>query len=85
MQDYENFYTQIWSNYIMESDVSFDYRETNVDFIRTLTFNLYKDYERSNVSISVYAKMLKMFFTNLFLYSPPTMDDGDIRDFNKEY
>jgi secreted Zn-dependent insulinase-like peptidase len=85
MQDYESFYTQIWSNYIMESDVSFDYRETNVDFIRTLTFNLYKDYERNNVSISVYGKMLKVFFTNLFLYSPSTIDDGDIRDFNKEY
>jgi hypothetical protein len=82
MLDYEDFYRHVWNFYISESDVSFDYREVNVDFIRTLTFSLYKEYEKNNVNISVYGKTLKVFFANLFLYSPETIDHGDVRDFN---
>ena len=83
MLDYEDFYLQIWSYFITESDVSFDYREKNIDFIRTLTFSFYKEYEKNNVNVTVYGKVLKIFFSNLFLYSPQTFDLGEIRDFNR--
>lgn len=84
MLDYEDFYRSIWNFYITESDVSYDYREVNVDFIRVLTFSLYKEYEKNNVNVSVYGKTLKIFFSNLFLYTPETFDAGEIRDFNRE-
>lgn len=83
MLDYEDFYLQIWSYFITESDVSFDYREKNTDFIRTLTFSFYKEYEKNNVNVAVYGKVLKIFFSNLFLYSPQNFDLGEIRDFNR--
>lgn len=82
MLDYEDFYFQIWNYFISESDVSFDYREDNIDFIRAVSFSFFKEYERNNVNVSVYGKALKIFFSNLFLHSPKTFDVGEIRDFN---
>ena len=83
MLDYEDFYLQIWNYFITESDVSFDYREKNTDFIRTLTFFFFFQYEKNNVNVVVYGKVLKIFFSNLFLYSPQNFDLGEIRDFNR--
>lgn len=83
MLEYEEFYSRIWNYYITESDVSYDYRDNNQDFIRTVTFNMFRDYEKHNVSEDVYGKMLKVFFTNLFLYGADNFDSGGIRDFNK--
>lgn len=82
MLDYEDFYFQIWNYFISESDVSFDYREENIDFIRAVTFSFFKEYERNNVNVSVYGKVLKIIFSNMFLHSPKTFDNGEIRDFN---
>ena len=82
MLDYEDFYFQIWNYFISESDVSFDYREENIDFIKAVSFSFFKEYEKNNVNVSVYGKVLKIFFSNLFLYSPKTFDVGEIRDFN---
>ena len=84
MLDYEDFYRQIWEYFINESDVSYDYREKNIDFIRTVTFSFFKEYERNNVHVQVYGKTMKVFFNNLFLYSPDTFDSGEVRDFNQE-
>ena len=83
MLDYEDFYRQIWEYYISESDVSYDYREKNIDFIRTVTFSFFKEYERNNVHVQVYGKAMKVFFNNLFLYSPDSFDSGEVRDFNQ--
>jgi len=83
MLDYEDFYGQIWGYFISESDVSYDYREKNIDFIRTLTFSFFKEYEKNNVHVQVYGKAMKVFFNNLFLYSPNTFDVGEVRDFNQ--
>ena len=65
MLDYEDFYFQIWNYFISESDVSFDYREENIDFIRAVSFSFFKEYEKNNVNVSVYGKVLKIFFSNL--------------------
>ena len=81
---YEDFYNLVWNYYITYSDVSKKYREKNQDFLRTLTFSLYREYQKHNVHEAVYAKNLKLFFNNLFLYSADSFDDGEIVDFNRE-
>jgi len=82
MKDYDEFYSLIWGYYLQPSDVSYDYRELHTDFIRNLTFGFYRDYEKNNVHISVYAKAMKTVFINLFLFSPETTDFGDSKDYN---
>lgn len=72
--NYDDFYRKIWGEYITELDVSFEYRERNTDFIKQLTFSLFKRFENKNVHESVYAESIKLFFHNLFLYSPETFD-----------
>jgi len=84
MLSYEDFYNRVWNYYISESDVSYDYRERNQDFIRTVTFSTYREYEKYNTSEIVYAKMLKILFNNLFLFKADNFDNGEIRDFNQE-
>lgn len=71
---YENFYEYIWGRYVSESDVSFEYRKENQEFIRLLTFSLYQKYSSKNVHESVYAEAVKSFFNCLFLYKPNTFD-----------
>lgn len=83
MLDYEEFYNRVWNYLISESDVSYDYREKNQDFIRTLTFSVFREYEKHNINEAVYAKLLKMFFSNLFLFGADNYDAGEPRDFNK--
>lgn len=82
MLKYEEFYNRIWNVYISESDVSLDYREQNADFIRIITFSFWKKYTSKNVSDSVYGEVVKIFFTNMFLYNPDNFDTGEVRDFN---
>jgi hypothetical protein len=84
MLNYEDFYDRIWNYFISESDVSFDYREKNQDFLRTVTFSMYREYEKHNINELVYAKLLKTFFSNLFLFKADNFDSGEIRDFNRE-
>lgn len=72
--NYEDFYRKIWGEYITEMDVSYEYRERNVEFIKQLTFSLFKRFENKNVHESVYAENIKLFFYNLFLYNPETFD-----------
>lgn len=74
MLSYEDFYEYIWTNYVTESDVSFEYREQNQDFIRLLTFSAYNKYITKNVHEAVYGEMFKQFFYCLFLYKPETSD-----------
>lgn len=83
MLNYEEFYERLWNYFLTESDVSYDYRENNQEFIRMITFSMFQDYQKHNVSEMVYGKMLKIFFSNLFLFTPSVFDDGNIRDFNK--
>lgn len=82
MLEYEEFYHKMWNEYITQSDVSFDYREQNAEFIKVITFSAWKKYSSKNVSEFVYAEMFKMFFLNLFLYNPDNFDTGEVRDFN---
>lgn len=84
MLEYEDFFNLVWGYYINESDVSFDYRERNQDFIRMLTFSAYQKYQKNNVHESIFGEMIKLFFTNLFLFSAENKDTGEIRDWNKE-
>jgi len=83
MLAYDDFYSRIWNHYISYSDVSFQYREQNAEFIKTLTFSLFRKYESKNVHESVYAENLKLFFYNLFLFKPEVFDGGEEIDFNK--
>jgi len=83
MLSYEDFYSRIWNHYISYSDVSFQYREQNIEFIKALTFSLFRKYESKNVSESVYAESLKLFFYNLFLFKPEVFDVGEEKDFNE--
>jgi hypothetical protein len=75
MLSYEDFYNYVWVNYVAETDVSYQYREKNQDFIRLLTFSAYNKYKTKNVHESVYGEMIKSFFNCLFLYSPDTSDN----------
>ena len=83
MLDYEEFYNRIWNYLIAETDVSFDYRSKNQDFIRMITFSMFQEYQKHNINEAVYAKLLKIFFNNLFLFSADNFDSGEIRDFNR--
>lgn len=83
MLNYEEFYSRMWNYYISESDVSYEYREKNQDFIRLITFSLFQEYQKNNVSETVFGKCLKIFLNNLFLFSPDNFDNGEIKDFNK--
>ena len=83
MLDYEEFYNSIWNYLIAETDVSFDYRGKNQDFIRMITFSMFQEYQKHNINEAVYAKLLKIFFNNLFLFSADNFDSGEIRDFNR--
>lgn len=84
MLNYEQFYERVWNYFITESDVSYDYRESNQDFIRMVTFSMFQDYQKQNVSEVVYGKMLKVFLTNLFIFSADNFDSGLVRDWNEE-
>lgn len=84
MLSYEEFYQRIWNYYISFNDVSYDYREQNIEFIKAVTFSLFRKYESKNVSESVYAESLKIFFHDLFLYQPTVLDFGGEKDFNSQ-
>lgn len=84
MLNYEEFYERVWNYFITESDVSYDYRESNQDFIRMVTFSMYQDYQKQNVNEIVYGRMLKMFFSNLFIFSADNFDNGSVRNWNEE-
>jgi len=79
---YEEFYNRIWNHYINFTDVSFEYREQNIEFIKAVTFAMFRKYESKNVSESVYAESLKLFFYNLFLFRPEVFDAGEEKNFN---
>lgn len=68
---YEEFFYYIW-NFISENEVSYEYRETNKQFISHLTFALYRRYEKVNVHEMVFAEACRDFFNALFIYQPPT-------------
>lgn len=74
MSEYEDFYRKIWGDYINEADVSFEYRERNAEFIKQITFSAWRKSQSKNVHEAVYAEMFKVFFNNLFLYSPEVTD-----------
>ena len=83
MLEYDNFYHRLWNDYISFTDVSFNYRKENEEFIKAMTFSLWRKYKIKNVSELVYAENLKIFFYNLFLFLPETFDVGVEEDFNK--
>lgn len=82
--DYDDFYHRIWNEYIGFTDVSLNYRRDNSEFIKAVTFSLWRKYKAKNVSELVYAESLKIFFYNLFLFQPESFDEGIEEDFNKE-
>lgn len=82
MLTYEDFYSRLWNHYISFNDVSFEYREQNIEFIKAVTFSMFRKYESKNVSESVYAESLKLFFYNLFLFRPEVFDEGTGENFN---
>lgn len=82
MLSYDQFYHRIWNEYLQQSDISLKYRSENSEFIKQVTFALWRKYESKNVSEYVYAEMLKILFINLFLYQPDTFDSGEEIDFN---
>ncbi len=82
--DYDDFYHRLWNEYISHTDVSLTYRKENSEFIKTVTFSLWRKYKSKNVSELVYAENLKIFFYNLFLFQPESFDVGVEEDFNRE-
>ena len=82
MLEYEDFYNFIWRDYISQSDVSYKYREENQEFIRHLTYSMFRKYETKNVNEVVYAEVIKVFFKDLFDYQPSLYDNGEFVDFN---
>lgn len=83
MLEYDDFYHRIWNEYISFIDVSFNYRKENNEFIKAVTFSLWRKYNSKNVSEIVFAENLKIFFYNLFLFQPETFDLGEEENFNK--
>jgi hypothetical protein len=82
MLEYDDFYSRVWNDYISLLDVSHHYRTNNLEFIQHITFSAYRKYQTKNVHESVYAEMLKVFFTDLFIYRPEVVDSGDMIDWN---
>lgn len=83
MLEYDDFYHRIWNDYISFIDVSYTYRKENTEFIKAVTFSLWRKYNSKNVSEVVFAENLKIFFYNLFLFQPETFDLGEEENFNK--
>ena len=83
MLEYDDFYHRIWNDYVSFTDVSFNYRKENNEFIKSVTFSLWRKYKSKNVSELVFAETIKIFFYNLFLFQPETFDLGIEENFNK--
>ena len=83
MLEYDDFYRVIWTDYISQSDISLKYRKENAEFLKHLTFSLWRKYQKVNVSEYVFAETIKIMFKDLFDYRPSLIDDGDIVDFNR--
>ena len=83
MLEYDNFYHRVWNDYISFTDVSYNYRKENTEFIKAITFSMWRKYKTKNVSESVFADNLKIFFYNLFLFQPETFDVSVEENFNK--
>ena len=83
MIEYDDFYHRVWNDYISFTDVSYNYRKENTEFIKAITFSMWRKYKTKNVSESVFADNLKIFFYNLFLFQPETFDVSVEENFNK--
>lgn len=70
--DIEQFYDDLWGNYISEDVVSDGYISVHSDFIWEITHSLYEVWRKDeNLTMKVIARLAESFFICLFSYNPP--------------
>lgn len=63
------FFDEVWER-IPEEVVSNQYMNENIELLKDLTFDYYKDYSEDRVSINYVSKKLTKVFELLFLHKP---------------
>lgn len=65
----EEFIDLIWNDNVSEKIVSNEYYNDNEDFILAFTYDCYRLFQNSNISIRIVSRMIESFFFNLFRYN----------------
>lgn len=73
---FEDFLDLIWNNHISEKIVSTEYYQQNFDYISSLTFDLFRQFQMTeNLTVRTICRMIESFFFNTFRFSAPNYDD----------
>ena len=79
--NYDQFFSHVWEDSTwLEKLVSTAYLEENDDFIRSLTYDMFYIYDKSNIPLQLMVKHFEIFFDNLFKYKGGNENIVEIRD-----
>jgi hypothetical protein len=70
----EEFVDLIWQDNVSEKVVSSAYYAENEDFILACTYDIYRLFQNSDITIRIIARMFESFFFNLFRYKGDNFD-----------
>lgn len=79
--NFDQFFSHVWEDSAwLERIVSTSYLEENDDFIRSLTFDMYNIYEKSEIPLQLMVKQFEIFFFNLFRFEGGNKNIEEIKD-----
>lgn len=78
---YDQFYSHVWEDSTwLAHIVSTAYLEKYDDFIRSLTYDVYMVYEKSDIPLQLMVKQFEIFFFNLFRFESGCDNIEEIQD-----
>lgn len=82
---YDEFFQFIWDDSNLSKIVSVAYQSENEEYIRSITFDIFRVYEFANLSERVALKLFEIHFSNLFRFQPKTKNIKEIKDNYTDY
>lgn len=82
---YDEFFQYIWDDSNLSKLVSISYQSKYEDYIRSLTFDMFRLYEKANLSERVMLKLFEVHFFNLFRFNPSNENINEIKDTYIDY
>lgn len=82
---YDEFFQYIWDDSNLSRIVSVAYQSDHEDYIRSYTFDMFRLYEKANLSERVVLKIFEVHFFNLFRFQPKTKNVREIQDRYTQY
>lgn len=82
---YDEFFQYIWDDSNLSKIVSVSYQSEHEDYIRSFTFDIFRLYEKANLSERVVLKIFEIHFFNLFRFQPKSSNIDEIEDLYRDY